>query len=246
MDKLIAQIKMQCIINKWGILCASIMPAIGIAVTLYITIVELFSRDVKASERPSAVAYLIGLAMFYFIISSNIGSTTGLQLGVRMGNTRRSWFIGNIVFNCLLCLIFSIVAIFALTIEHFIYKIVGTTQIIDSYYMIYFGKLTIVTAINIFMICFSLPLAAIGMLNFISGLLAIILKGRLIMITNVIIFATIYLLIIFTDFKVIIINFIVCNIGILFDLKLIIVGLAGFILSWPFLERVDINRLRFK
>jgi len=251
MSKMIAQLKMQAKINKSIFMYMAIMIGIGIVINLFITVNYIIQGIILKNNISGKIGLSMVITFSMFLLamipfSSSVSLPRTLQISVRMGSTRKSFYASSTMFIILCDLAMTSIVCFLLIFEHFLYKLVGLTQFIEVFNIIKFGNLNLNTFITIFLSYFSILLALNGLFYFLAFLGTTIFRGRLAGLIVVIFFSISYVGVMFTPLKIYLENFFIINRGILLYAKFLVLGISGFVLSWPFIEKLDIDRLRFK
>lgn len=252
MNKLIGQLKMQARMNKMTFLYAIMMICMTIIAFVVIGGNTIFANiahknNISRNNEMISIVFLVAAIQLLYIPLASAGSICQtMQMAVRMGSTRKNFHLTSVIFIVLCDFMMGITVIILLIIEHFLYKSVGLSQSIDVFNIIQFGNLNFNIVLAIFLTYFSILIALSGLFYFLISLGTTVFKGKLVMLFMVLFFTLSYLGAMFTPLKIYLKNFLVNNLGLVLYLKLSLVGVSGFVLSWPFIERLDINRLRFK
>jgi hypothetical protein len=251
MNKLIGQLKMQARMNKTTLsyiimmICMSIIMLTGI-IGSDISRGFINNGNIIRKNEVSMVFFAALFQLIYIPFSSSASIFQTMQMSVSMSSTRKIFYVGSTVFTILCDFVMTSSVIILLIFEYFLYKLVGLSQSIQVFNIMQLGSLNLNIGVTIFLTYFSIFIALSGICYFLSSLGTTILTGKLVQLIVATFLILCYLGVLFTPLKIHLENFIVNNMGTLLYIKLLIVGTSGLILSWPFIEKLDINRLRYK
>jgi hypothetical protein len=138
----------------------------------------------------------------------------------------------------------SLVILFS--IEALIFYLCGADYVVEIFNIVLFKSFNAYTPFYIFTFYFSTVIALVGLAYFLIAFTSSFLKGKLLGIIPAIILFIVYILLLFTQFKVTLLNFLSLNKGLMLSFKFFIVGISGLLLSWPFIEKIDMDRLKIK
>jgi hypothetical protein len=243
MRKLIPLLKFHIKIQKFPLLTILAMPVLGILLSLSETI-SIINMGNKHSF--SAIAFMSAFCLFYFALTTLQGFSSALQYSVRMSCTRKEYFLSYLVFFLLLSFLWSVLLVILFSIEALIFYLFGVPYAVELFNIVFINSFNAYTPFYIFSVYFSLVTALVGLAYFLNAFMSSFLKGTIMGISTATLLFIVYMLIQFTQFKIILLNFITINKGLMLSTKLFIVGISGFFLSWPFIEKIDIDRLKIK
>jgi hypothetical protein len=118
------------------------------------------------------VGIILLLMMIYLIILSVSSPKGTFSLSIRMGSTRKAYFLGSITYYAIICAAFSTIYTFLLILEGILFKYVGINQL--NNYSFIFDKIGPVGAIRLTIYTFFISIAIISVVTMFSHLAYII------------------------------------------------------------------------
>lgn len=245
MRRFISILRFQLMANRSFIWFAGIISILGLLFSIGRPLSMSSNLNNRLGHSISFFSPIIWISLFYFAAAIPTGYLQAFQMSVRSGAARGVFLKGSISFYTILSFVWSGIIVAVLAFENLMSRAAGVKIKINLYGLQEYSSLDLSSVLNMFIFIFSLYLGLAGLIWYVNAALSTVLKGKLLLIACVLTIFAVYLAAVFTQLQLHALNFLMNNSGITFHIKLVAVGFGGMIFSWPFLERMDIDRLRY-